>query len=152
MKRALLLAVAVVLVRLTLSAQTAGDSRPTLVLLNAKVFTADPAKPWAEAIAIQGSKIQAVGTMAEIRRLIPENPKFPVVDLRGRAVIPGINDAHVHPGDAVSAFRPPIGFDVGWSDVQAAIAGATDETPADMWIAGTLGPRLASDPGITSTH
>src|SRR5687768_8927961 len=100
MKRALLLAVVVALVPLTLSAQTASDNRPTLVLLNAKVFTADPAKPWAEAVAIHGSKILAVGTMAEIRRLVPDDPKFPVIDLRGRVVIPGINDAHVHLGDA----------------------------------------------------
>ncbi len=152
MKRALLLAVVVVLVPLTLSAQTTGDNRPTLVLLNAKVFTADPAKPWAEAVAIQGSKILAVGTMAEIRRLVPDDPKFPVIDLRGRVVIPGINDAHTHPGDAATAFRPSIGFDVGWSEAQAAIANAIDETPGDMWIVGTLGPRLASDPSLTRTQ
>ena len=45
-----------------------------LILINGKVFTADPAAPWAEAIAIHGERITAVGTTAAIRSRAPRRP------------------------------------------------------------------------------
>jgi predicted amidohydrolase YtcJ len=66
------------------------------VLLNGRVFTSDPAKPNAEAIAIRGDRIEAVGSSDEIRGLIGEKTKL--LDLAGRIVVPGFNDAHAHFG------------------------------------------------------
>ena len=64
-----------------------------LVLLNGRVFTADPARPWAEALAIRGDRIVAVGTSAETAALASEGTS--TRDLDGRTVIPGLDDAHV---------------------------------------------------------
>src|SRR5262245_43560359 len=65
-----------------------------LALVNGRVYTADPARPWAEAVAIRGDRISMVGGSAEVRRLA--GPKTRVIDLRGAFVSPGFNDAHVH--------------------------------------------------------
>src|SRR5215208_8316628 len=67
---------------------------PDLILVNGKVFTSDSARPWAQAVAISGSRIQAVGGSDELRALA--GPGTRVLDLGGRTVIPGLNDSHVH--------------------------------------------------------
>ncbi len=65
-----------------------------LLLVNGRVYTADSARPWVEAVAVSGELITAVGTSAELRRLA--GPKTRVIDLGGQFVTPGFNDAHVH--------------------------------------------------------
>ena len=69
-------------------------ARADLILTNGRVFTGADAQPWAEAVAIRGERIAAVGMSSDIAALA--GPSTRVVDLRGRVVIPGINDAHVH--------------------------------------------------------
>lgn len=66
----------------------------SLVILNADVRTMDKSKPKAEAVAVTGNKISAVGTNAEIRQLITANTK--TIDAKGKLIIPGFNDSHVH--------------------------------------------------------
>jgi hypothetical protein len=68
-----------------------------LIIINGKVFTIDKENPGAEAIAIKGEKIIAVGKTTSISNLI-EKGKTKVIDAKGRLVIPGFNDAHVHFG------------------------------------------------------
>ncbi len=65
-----------------------------LVALHGKVWTENPAQPEAEALAISGHRILAVGTDAEIQKLA--GPRTQVLDLQGHRVVPGFNDAHVH--------------------------------------------------------
>jgi predicted amidohydrolase YtcJ len=65
-----------------------------LVILNANVHTMDAGAPGAEAVAVYGNRIVAVGTSAEVRRLAGAHTR--VVDARGALVLPGFNDAHVH--------------------------------------------------------
>jgi hypothetical protein len=72
----------------------AGADKADLALVNGRVWTADPARPWAEAVAVRGNTISAVGTTAEIERSIGKDTRK--VDLGGRLVIPGLNDAHLH--------------------------------------------------------
>lgn len=67
---------------------------PELVILNAAVRTMDAARPQAEAVAVSGNRIAALGTSAEIKALA--GPKTRVVDAGGQSVLPGFNDAHVH--------------------------------------------------------
>jgi predicted amidohydrolase YtcJ len=115
-----------------------------LVLLNAKVFTADPARPWEEAVAIRGDRIVDVGTTAALRRYAD---RARVVDLAGRVVVPGLNDAHTHVGA-----RPPgasiqiSGSDPTLDEVLAAVRKTAAETPAPQWIYGTIAERVLSDP------
>lgn len=65
-----------------------------LILTNGRVYTLDPARPWAEAVAIEGERIMAVGTSAEVAS--HRGPSTRVIDLKGRFALPGFNDAHVH--------------------------------------------------------
>jgi predicted amidohydrolase YtcJ len=130
----------------SLSLTLAAAAEPTIVLHSAKVFTGDPARPTAQAVAIEGNRIAAVGTNEEIRRLA--GPKTQVIDAGGRVVIPGINDAHVHAGWAVSVFGIDRGLDPSRADIEAAIANAIDETPSDLWIVATIGPTILMDPNV----
>ena len=66
-----------------------------LALVGARVRTLDPDRPWAEAVAVSGGVISAVGSDAEIRELA--GPATEVVDLHGAAVVPGLTDSHLHP-------------------------------------------------------
>ncbi|MGB8490064.1 MAG: amidohydrolase [Bacteroidales bacterium] len=68
-----------------------------LVIINGKVLTIDKANPSAEAIAIKGEKIIAVGSTRAISHLISEG-STKIIDAGRRLVIPGFNDAHVHFG------------------------------------------------------
>lgn len=65
-----------------------------LVLVNGKIFTVNPAQPWAQAAAVRDGKFVAVGDDGEIRKLSGE--KTEVIDLRGKLALPGFNDAHLH--------------------------------------------------------
>jgi len=65
-----------------------------LVIKNGKVFTANDARPWAEAVACKSGKIIAVGKGLDINRFI--GPATRVLDVHGRLVIPGLIDAHTH--------------------------------------------------------
>jgi predicted amidohydrolase YtcJ len=70
------------------------SSRADLVLVNGRIYTVDAARPWAEAVAVTGSRITAVGNTADIQKLAGANTR--TIDLRGAFVAPGFNDAHVH--------------------------------------------------------
>ena len=96
----------------------------------------------------EGERISAVGTTAEIRALAGARTR--VVDLAGRTVIPGINDAHMHPGFATAAFRIDQSMDPKREELEAAIRNAIEETPADLWILGTIGPTVLLDPTLTA--
>ena len=76
-------------------ARVGSASEPAdLVLLNATVHTVDARRPRAEAVAVRDNRIVAVGTSAELRALV--GPHSRVMDLRGRVVVPGFDDAHAH--------------------------------------------------------
>jgi len=64
------------------------------VFLGGRIWTADPSRPRAQALALAGDAIVAVGTDPEVRRYV--GPATQTVDLRGRFVAPGFNDAHLH--------------------------------------------------------
>ena len=73
------------------------QEKADMVIINAKVLTIDKVNPSAQAIAIKGEYIIAVGTTSQISAMIDKG-KTKVIDAHGRLVIPGFNDAHVHFG------------------------------------------------------
>ncbi len=115
-----------------------------LILFNGKVFTSDVAKPAAEAVAIRGERIVAVGTNKEVEKLA--NIKTRKIDLQGRVVIPGINDAHFHfmpePDGFLLAFET---MEPSWQKTIEALAGAVKQTPKGQWIFGTVGGEVIAD-------
>lgn len=66
----------------------------TMVVVNARAWTGDARRPWADAIAVRGERIAAVGSSAEMRKMAP--PDARVVDARGGMLVPGFIDSHVH--------------------------------------------------------
>ena len=73
---------------------TGEDGAADLVLRNAVVHTVDPARPRAQALAIRGGRILAVGSNEEVQTLV--GPETRVRDLGGRTVVPGFDDSHAH--------------------------------------------------------
>ena len=71
-----------------------GADKTERVLFNAKVFTGVPDHPYAEAVAIRGDRIMAVGSLAEVSAIDPSATR---VDLQGKFLLPGLIDSHAHP-------------------------------------------------------
>ena len=74
----------------------ADDKRlePDLVIINANIHTMDQSRPVAQAVAVIGNRIFAIGSSEEIRKLA--GPRTRVIDAHDQLVLPGFNDAHVH--------------------------------------------------------
>jgi predicted amidohydrolase YtcJ len=70
------------------------ETKADAVIINADIRTMNPGQPRAEALAINGNRISAVGTNSEIQSMI--GTKTNVIDAKGRLVVPGFNDSHVH--------------------------------------------------------
>ncbi|MGA8236589.1 MAG: amidohydrolase [Candidatus Sulfotelmatobacter sp.] len=75
----------------SISAQEDSGER---IFFNAKVFTGDPQDPYAEAVAIRGEKIVAVGNFAEVVKSV--SAKAERIDLEGKSLFPGFIDSHSH--------------------------------------------------------
>lgn len=87
-----------------LAAPASAQPAPDRVFVNARVWTGDAARPDAQALAVSGDRILAVGTTLEIRALA--GPGTAVIDLAGRRVVPGFQDSHLHfPGPPVDSVR-----------------------------------------------
>jgi predicted amidohydrolase YtcJ len=65
-----------------------------VVLFNGRIWTVDPAMPWAEGVALKGNKILKVGSTSEIKGSIGDRTKS--IDLKGSFVLPGFIDCHTH--------------------------------------------------------
>lgn len=70
----------------------------TLVILHARVWTGASRQPWAEAIAVRGDRIVAVGSSGDMGQYTGAGTR--VIDAQGRMLVPGFNDAHLHFLDA----------------------------------------------------
>jgi len=92
--RALILVCISLLTILVVGCSESQSLSASLVIKGARVWTGDPAQPWAEAVAVRGENIIAVGTTAEIDRLIGAYTQ--VIEADGGMLAPGFIDAHVH--------------------------------------------------------
>ena len=118
-----------------LVAPAAGAQTATLALINAHVVTVDSAKPEAEAVAIAGDRILAVGTNAEIRRHIGASTR--VMDVGGRLVLPGFIEGHGHLlGLGDTKRRLDLTTARTWDEIVARVAAAARSMPRGAWILG----------------
>jgi predicted amidohydrolase YtcJ len=114
---------------------------PDLILVNGKIFTADSTRPYVAALAIQGTKILATGTTPAMQQLATAHTK--VLDLRGKTVVPGFNDAHDHLGWLL---RSKNAFSTEFSVpglpkhvVQDSLARLVRHAAPGAWLSGTIG-------------
>jgi predicted amidohydrolase YtcJ len=115
-----------------------------LILFNGHIVTVDAAFRVAEAIAVKGGRITAVGTSAAVLRG-ERAPATRVVDLGGKTVLPGLIDAHVHALEGgMSEFRAPLPALDSIAAIQDYIRAAARSRPKGTWIVvpRTLPPRL----------
>jgi predicted amidohydrolase YtcJ len=127
-------------------APPAQDVSPDLVITNARVFTADPQQPWAEAVAIRDGRIAAVGSSADISALTGEATR--TIDAGGRLLVPGLTDAHMHLGQYGSSCQPlpPINLPYpGPTPTELLDAVKTAAASGDGWVCGTMGPLVVED-------
>ena len=107
----------------------------TLILHNGRVWTVDDGQPEAQAVAVRGDTIVKVGDNAAVLALRGEATR--VIDLRGRLVLPGFNDAHTHFENAVNWFFQVMVMAVNTEeDLLAQLRAATKRVPPGMWITG----------------
>jgi len=120
------------------TAVVAGQSQPapaTLVLRNGKVVTVDAAMPEAQAIAVRGDRIVAVGTNDSIQPLI--GPETRVIDLRGQLAVPGLIESHGHfMGLGQSKMTLDLMDVKDWSEIVAMVAAAAKQAKPGEWILG----------------
>jgi predicted amidohydrolase YtcJ len=107
------------------------------VFTNGRVVTCDPTRSVAEAVAIAGDRIAAVGSAAEARAAV--SPDADVVDLAGRTVVPGFIDAHNHFACTAETFfavdaKPPSAGSI--EDLRLLVDHAAERTPPGSWIRG----------------
>src|SRR5205809_1004154 len=87
----------------------AQQAAPDVILSNGKIITVDERFTIAQAVAIRGDRIVAVGTNQDIAPLAGPNTRR--IDLRGRAVIPGLIDNHMHLLRAATTWQKELRFD-----------------------------------------
>jgi hypothetical protein len=106
-----------------------------LIIHNGRIYTVDPANPWAEAVACAGGRIIAVGGQADILALA--TPQTEQIDAQGRLVLPGLTDAHVHflqyavRRQQVNLFRVR-----DFAEVRQRIAQAVAKAEPGQWVQG----------------
>ena len=125
---------------ITLSSAVAASAqaRADLVLVNGRVLTVDANDRIAQAVAIAGNRIVAVGTTAEVERMAAPDARR--IDLRGRTVTPGLLDAHIHfaSGGADQKFVLDLSYPnvKSIADVAAAVRAKVATAQKGEWVQG----------------
>lgn len=114
---------------------TASAETVDLILRNGDLITMDPDRPSAQALAISNDRILAVGSNEDIDALSADGTR--IVDLKGRTVIPGLIDTHIHAIRGGQTFR----FETYWYglstllDALATLQAAAEKRDPDQWVA-----------------
>jgi predicted amidohydrolase YtcJ len=108
---------------------------PNLILYNANIVTVNPRQPRARALAIAGERIVAIGSDDAIRDLATADTRQ--LDLEGKTVLPGFNDAHCHVASSGLLHLFCVNCDLQTiPNILAAIHKKAEQTPAGEWIQG----------------
>jgi predicted amidohydrolase YtcJ len=105
------------------------------IITNGNVYTVNEAQPRAEAIAIKGDKILAVGSQEEIEAL--KGDETTIIDAEGQFVMPGFIEGHGHfAGLGSSLMNLNFLKSKSWEEIVAMVAERAEETPEGEWITG----------------
>lgn len=106
-----------------------------LLLVNGKIWTVNPQQREAEAVAVAGNRIVAVGATSEVSKL--KQPRTQVIDLQGKRVLPGFDDAHVHfYSGGASLAGPQLRYLKSEQDFRTTLAAFVHHTAKGQWITG----------------
>ncbi|HEY7617682.1 MAG TPA: amidohydrolase family protein, partial [Terriglobales bacterium] len=126
-----------VLTLLLLSRATSAQQQPAAdaVVINAKIYTVNTKQPWAEALAIRGDKIVAVGREKDVAPY--RGPSTKVVDAKGHLVLPGFTDCHIHFMDgSLGLMRVDLNGADSIEEIQKRVKEYADSHPKEPWILG----------------
>jgi predicted amidohydrolase YtcJ len=128
-------ALCVLVIMAALDANAQSKPSATLIVTNAAVYTVDKQHPKAEAVAVIGDRIVAIGSRADIDWW--RGPQTKVIDAGGKLLLPGFNDAHVHfmQGGAQLA-QVQLTDAADPTDFARRIAAQVKKTPKGEWILG----------------
>jgi predicted amidohydrolase YtcJ len=105
-----------------------------LILYNGKIVTADPKGSIVQAVAVKNGRILRVGATKAVFA-VEKGPRTQQVDLKGRTVLPGLVDAHVHPlGAGLSELRKPLPPLNSFAAIRTFIRAEMESTPKGQWI------------------
>src|SRR5215813_3689270 len=105
------------------------------IVLHGRIYTLNAKQPWAEALAIRGERIVAVGSDAEISKLRSNGAK--IIDAKGRLVLPGFVDCHIHFIDgAFSLGRVNLEGAKDVAEIQQRLRDYAAKHPVSAWILG----------------
>ena len=117
------------------AASVLGLTRADWLLHDARIVTFDPRRPVAQAIAVRGGHVLALGSSAALRRLA--GPGTETVDCRGATVLPGLIDPHLHLfGLAARRLNLDCAEVASVADLLAAVAARADDLPPGAWLRG----------------
>ena len=118
-----------------LSECSGGRPAAETIITNAKVYTVNPARPWAEAVAIREGRILAVGAAKDVLRHKASQSR--VIDAGGRLLLPGFEDSHVHfvSGSANLGMIDLAGTKTV-EEIQGRIRAFVQENPGSAWVQG----------------
>jgi predicted amidohydrolase YtcJ len=134
LKKLLIITIVLNLVCLPMSVAAQAKQKISLLLYNGKVFTADAQFSIAEAVAVDGEKIVAVGKTNDLRAKYQAAKE---IDVKGKLVTPGFNDAHVHfLRGALSLLSVILTDTKSLAEAQNIIAEKVKTTKAGEWIIG----------------
>ncbi len=109
--------------------------QPTLIVKNGRVWTGSPQRPWVSAVAVTGKTITAIGG-DEVARAA--GPKTRVIDVGGKFVMPGFNDAHLHLLEGARGLREvDLTGACTMEEMQRRIREYAERNPQAEWILGT---------------
>lgn len=107
-----------------------------LIINNARIYTVNKEQAWAQALAVRDGKIQYVGSNTGVA--IFKNAETTLLDLDGGLLMPGINDAHLHPilGASKSLFECRFDFTATPDDIAGAVSECVKQSGDELWIRG----------------
>ena len=126
------------------------QDRADLLLLNARIYTVNTRQPRAEALAIRGDRIIAVGTAKEMEAY--RGPSSKTIDAQGHLILPGFTDCHIHFLDgSLGLTRTHLDDATSVTEIQRRVKNYAEAHPKEPWILGrgwlypVFGPGVLPD-------
>lgn len=124
-----------VLFLIFVSVSMAAAATSDLIITSARIYTVNEKQPWAEAMAIRGDTIVAVGTKSEVEQF--RGPETKTLDAHGKLVLPGFSDCHIHfMSGSLGLTRVDLNGASSVAEIQSRVKQYADAHPNESWIQG----------------